>query len=421
METTITAISSIEDHDSPHLLTLHRDLMLLRPAILYADRVHLISPNAILLPGAIGSRYASPRVRLQMALTQAKDGVGWPFKRLTHQQALSQWNEILRIERTSLDQWAPIDQRIWQFYRRNIEELYEEIGPYFETVVLANYRDIIRRSGFDELQLAIDQGIVTVKELPSDDPDHWARAFSVAVGQSFADPIDFPLIDSKLEGLVRAELDRGVWRSEALLQHRAAHAAAGVGFIQGLPSFPKAHMEELLRLREDIASSRRAYQVKVAELSRQIDDEPFSLDMRAHVAEVFRDEVLPAVDDLRRNVESAAIHRRIGRAIGHQLPEAAKAVGSAVATLGLSYGAFGKLNDAVSALPPEYELGARLAAGGVASTTVAIRSAPALWNTAVNATTEVISGGQQAKAVKRNGLFYLLQLDDRLRGPAPRN
>lgn len=166
---------------------------------------------------------------------------------------------------------------------------------------------------------------------------------------------------------------------------RVVRAKVGTGLVSHLPTFPGASIESILETRQDLADPLAQYRRGVKNLSSTVESEPLSAELGAEVEDMWRDEVVPAVNDLRHDLSMTRLAH-----------DTAVNLGRDTKSILLGGGFFFGVN-AVT------DLSSLMAAGAAAAPVVGKAVADAYGG---------LAGDR--RAAKRHGLFYLLALEDRL-------
>ena len=140
---------------------------------------------------------------------------------------------------------------------------------------------IMAQSGFDQMQLAIDAGILTVESMPGIDVSELEDTYSEAIG-GLIERIDhvltsgkqYPLFDGETNEFVRGGVELGIFAHTPIAKRLGQNAAMADGLFDRLPSFEHATTSEILDIRTDLSPSLRAFRNGVSSLTEHIEVAP---------------------------------------------------------------------------------------------------------------------------------------------------
>jgi hypothetical protein len=131
------------------------------------------------------------------------------------------------------------------------------------------------------------------------------------VGEVLADGATYPLLDDGLGDLVRAALSEGLFEVLPRAGVHARQAGAAAGFFEMLPSFPLAHIDEVLDIRKELEGPLKRFRGALAELTASMDagahDEAFVGELR----DLWVTKVEPAMQEIRDLVNQHSFLREL--------------------------------------------------------------------------------------------------------------
>jgi hypothetical protein len=309
--------------------TMENELQLVKAALLYGDRVRLVSPGAQYLAAVNAFTSSGP---MEMALILDENGVLNLDRsvRATFEECL----RPTRINKKDLQKAGQLKRQLQHFAEDGLKDAMSTVGELFDSFQMT------------ELLPAIQRGLVTIEE---------PRGFSHrdALNQILTNQLDIDMdrymgqlvelvssstthtmIDTKLSevvGPLTSILDHLGFETNERTRSSATSASTAAALMSRLPIFPGATIDEVLELRDDIAPYTIEFRKTVDDASFQIDvlDEDFG----NQVAELWRTKVAPAVQELRNEVNTSDRLKYLRPATGHGLVIAA--IGSAVNLAGL--------------------------------------------------------------------------------------
>jgi len=265
---------------SPQGLSLANEARLAKAALLYADQVVLYSPSAVLLASAeqLGHldvdgliaflRQVAPALGEQGAL-EACDR----FEQLRRKRHKSR-DEILAIERFKM--------------------MAREAASGFATAA----ETMLAQAGAEELQPALDAGVLRLDPLLAADSSNVAAAYLGKLGELLAQSDVHVVFDDETGGLVRAGVAEGLFEVSAGAERRGKQAAAATGFIGRMPALPRASMKQVLDVREELREPLGRFRPAVIRLARLIEGGMLSGDVAAEIQDIYDADVAPALEDI---------------------------------------------------------------------------------------------------------------------------
>ncbi|MER6928875.1 hypothetical protein [Kocuria palustris] len=360
---------------------LDRDLSLIRAGLLYADRVELLSPSALMLSGVASISDPTAMIALLNQLdadTLAHLGLrGDPAK---FQAVLHQLQATMRLSR---------EQRrsLTAAQRSALDEVHARLEQAVsQPTTRVKLESMLEEAGAPELVEALDAGVLRVRtDIGAADPEAMFASYLEALRAALVSPTTNLLVDDQVASVARALIESGQVSPNQLAVARASRARSGAGLISHLPAFLGADVTSVLSARAELEAPLGRYRSAVSELTERMKLGPFDEGHGDEIADFWRDEVRPTVDSLRADLSVSRLTR-----------DAALNVASDTKAL-VSGGAVFFGLDWVAEAPTM----AAAAAGTVATT--------------VKVAADAYKGRQQRREdAKSHGMFYLLELDRRL-------
>lgn len=379
---------------------ISEDVALVRSALLYADKVRLVSGSAMMLFGMKQIMDLPPGHSLLFILSQLSDE---QISRITNDDSgksaeairvLMQYKSIPRKERRA-------NMAMFNAAREALTE-FTESARAASTASKKNIGQMSRGYGADELQLAVDAGVLEVDldwpiELDSEVPstDRIIETLNSNNGNV--------MLDSQMRGLVGAIHKEKVYELPRVFDSVIRRTRTGTRMIENLPSFPDAPMESILQTRKETENDQQKYRRKVSELSTQLREHALSDALDADIDDFWLDEVVPEVQQLQKVMaqSSAGIEaaRRTAKDSRRVMP---KVVGGASA--GLVAGGGVVLNLGVTDSLPQAVGAALMGAVGGGAVPVA-RELRKRYQANYEA---VLDSKEEAQS---NGLLYLIDVN----------
>lgn len=262
------------------VVDLRRETELVKAALLYADRVTLASPKALLLAKLTAFGAADRRARLDaMAELMSETVEGGA-------EAARSYRQLRRQARLSLDERRKLAgiERILEQGRQGINEAVE---------------GMLTAAGAGELALAMEQGSVELHGLGADD---YLDTVVESVVTLLADTVaggtrTFPLFDDGAGDLMRSVLEAGNISDSR--SRRATEVGIAGQLLAGLEAFPSAEMDVVLDVRRQLQGPLAGFRAALAEASGHFATEAWDAEFAREVEDLHRCLIAPAIEELR--------------------------------------------------------------------------------------------------------------------------
>lgn len=296
---------------------LETDERLVRASLLYADRVTLLSPAAYMLDATALMRQASG-------------------------------SELFEIVRRVGPLLGPVDPRMAQLPRALAGAFIEEQAPQLRAEFTQVVDEITDSPAMRALDLVRRRGLLDIDSLArrsNDDDEVLARLGASRTSSSgsnmarsmdvmFArlanlletDGLSLPLLDDITGDIARQGLEEGLFIAARTTGHRAAEAGAATGFLERLPTFPNATMDEVLDVRDSLNEPLVTFRAEVVRLSEAMAGHALDGSLAVDVEREWRATVQPAltaIDDAVRSDRylaelrnQATAPRRLNQTVG---------------------------------------------------------------------------------------------------------
>lgn len=290
---------------------VRHELSLVRSAVLYADKVTVMSGGAELLLG-----YSD------LLATAGADEI---------RRALQNDPELLRQVESLQDPNATLTE-IAEAVRGSAGIWPEEYRDF----------DLGRRSGIVTLE-PITGG--PYSEGPGVDGLSDGQRFTDRLLERLRDPAIHPLLDRQAADIARAAQQSAADVLPPSVHKRARTAEVGGGMIARLPAFPQSPLDELLDVKAELAPALDRYRSVVAELQKLVDAQLGAEEMDAELDELWVAKVRPALRDL----EDVFVDHAFVRELARSLTTSAKALVTQGAGLYVALSTLGDLASHIAA------------------------------------------------------------------------
>lgn len=306
-------------------MDLHHAGNLIKPALLYGDRVTVYSPAASLLHHVSSLRtVAEPRDQVQLVLEIIEEVPSLRSQLTLDTATLEQFKMFLTLDPKEVRAASRTTGS-----KREIDEMYrklEEMGDVWAAEVPEVIVKATASIGGQELMAASDAGLLHVEDVlqlaPSaavastlaaslgergttSDLDDLVGGFVAHTLEVLRDPGAFPLLDGDITDLVRAlERDAGLDPSDVAMS-RGNEARAASEFMGFLPNFVNLPIDEVVDLRDELRDPLPRFRAAVSDLSSRFTNRPIDAEVAYEIEDAWRTQVHPSLVDIR---ESFAEH-----------------------------------------------------------------------------------------------------------------
>jgi hypothetical protein len=307
----MTVVSAIIDRENPALVT--QIIQQTHAALLYGDQVTLVSPVAAIM---------------QSVLDVAKlDGV----------------DLLLELGRVAPRYFPDVDPAIQELraiieglppssrwsgqQRREYDSLVKQFTGQMRPIrdqLRESAKGVLTKSKFDQLQLAVDAGILKIDPLVGVDISELEDTPHVAIGsllstieEVLSSGRQYPLFDGETHEFVRGGVELGIFAPTPIARRLGKNAAMADGLFDCLPSFPNATTSEILDIRTELSPSLGAFRKGIGSLTENLDVAPEDPDFGNEVEYAWNETVAPQIDEIeeivRQNKSMTDLMKRFGR------------------------------------------------------------------------------------------------------------
>lgn len=301
---------------------------LVKPALLYADRVTVLSPVAWMLNDVTKLADVEDPVQQVEIMLSIMEQVPELTGQVKVPPNLRDLLPVLVKNRRLLRALAKVagsELEIDALYSslEQIAESWRDFRPALEQV-----HD---RLGTAELSRAIDRKLVTVEDLgtvgrtdalasslnavtggPVDDLfEQVLGGFLAGALDAMADRKTLPLLDADASGLMRAfdaELGSGAAPDGGARSREIGAVAVLAGF---LPYFTEMPVDEIVGLRRELSVPLVRFRAAMALMSREVDSRPLDDEFEAEIAQRWRSDVEPALLEIRETLAEHGLLRQV--------------------------------------------------------------------------------------------------------------
>lgn len=265
---------------------------MIRAGLLYADRVELLSPSALMLSGVASISDPTALIALMNqfdAPTLARLGLkGDPAN---FQAVLLQLQATMTLSREQ-------KRRLTTAQRSALAEVHSRLEQAVsQPTTAAKLESMLEEAGAPELVEALEAGVLRVRtDIGAADPEAMFASYLEALRAALVSPTTNLLVDDQVASVARALIESGQVSPNQLAVARASRARSGAGLISHLPAFLGADVTSVLSARAELEAPLGRYRSAVSELTERMKLGPFDEGHGDEIADFWRDEVRPTVD-----------------------------------------------------------------------------------------------------------------------------
>lgn len=291
---------------------------LVKPALLYADRVTIYSPVASMVRSVTSMASIKGEAGRTLAALELIDQVPSLREELGAEPKTIEMMKLV-LGLTSAQRKAVLSMAGAPTTAAEVERALDEISKIWEEKMPAALERIKETAGVGDLDVAINGGALEIAELDltgesgviadalrsaTGDPgtgavDKLAGGFVARTVEMLTEARSFPLLDASSAGLVRAlESEAGLLTSDVSVR-RGSEIHAATGFMGFLPYFPLLPMDEILDLRSELRTPLTRFRGEMATLATEFERRPFDEGFAAEVEDAWRRRIEPALMEIR--------------------------------------------------------------------------------------------------------------------------
>jgi hypothetical protein len=295
------------------VLNVGSEVDLVKAALLYGDKVTVISPVTTMLLRAEGLQQFNPRQLVDL-LRRVVPVLLPPGQLSEFEQGLPEIDRLLR---------PGLRGGISEVNRAALHQL---LGPG-QRMMSEAVRNMNAEAGIDQLARARREGYVTIESAdPGDEVDLLASCIVSAhlfqtgqrqanphtgrVVETFVDKLrkhlssgkEYLIFDEPIASLTEAAIREGLFTPAKGPKGRCAQAMAASGLMGTLPTFPKATVDEVIDIRRELAPSLAQFRSAMVTISKNFASAPWESDFEDELHDVWVETVHPAVEAIEASV-----------------------------------------------------------------------------------------------------------------------
>lgn len=287
---------------TPNGTSLTKELQYIKSALLYADKVRLISPAAytfVQLTADINRRDERTATRLLnqvMSLMKLKDESTY-FRWRPTIDKLSQIIFSKQYQSISPLQRLEIQKTLKHFAIQTSEHIYDMLGI----------------EQCQELESLIKSKQVIIEKFSSSlgDVDGCISDYFRMLNSSLKN--SYPLFDERSNDLMKSAVDEHLIDLSEIEKTRITHAGLADNYIQRLPSFEQASMDEIIDIKKELSNPVVRFRSKMLSYSQEIKSQPWNADFETECSMLFDKEVAPAILEIEEATKDNCFMKNLGK------------------------------------------------------------------------------------------------------------
>jgi hypothetical protein len=289
------------------------ELDLIKAALLYGDKVTVISPVTTMFLGVESLESLSPREQVELIHKVA------PII-MTDAEAAALERQLPPIEAMLRSHGGSLGDRL---QREAILRLLAPISRKLSEGV----RELAGGIGIDQLNRARGKGLLEIESADkgrgvdlvvsflrsavlaqsgqrNDDghADRIVETFVERLSRHLSSGREYLIFDEPIARLVDAAIREGLFRPAKGPAGKCAQSMIASGFMGRLPTFPGATVDEVIDIRTELAPALTQFRSKMVTVSKTFNSGPWEMDFEDEVHDAWVEEVAPAVENIDASV-----------------------------------------------------------------------------------------------------------------------
>lgn len=286
----------------PNNTSLEREMNYIKSALLYADKVTLISPLAYMFSrltdkgNGLNERTVIKLIEQILPLAQLNDTnfyeESYPvikeFSNIIHSKKYKSIPYVKKLE---------IQRQLRSFAIEICEVMLSLVGEQHG----------------NELQILINKGQVEIEKFNHSlgDLDLCVKEYCDLLTKSIQ--TSYPLFDTQSNDLMKAAVNSRIVNLSSIDKQKITHAGLTDNYIQKLPSFSEASMDELIDIKNELSKPLTRFRGKMLEYSESIQSMPWDTDFESECELLYNKEVVPALLEIDEITKDGSFIKNLGR------------------------------------------------------------------------------------------------------------
>lgn len=292
----------------PSLTNIDRELQYIKSALLYADKIILISPMAYMYTQLTtgGADFDERRILklLKWALPMCQER-----EPETYRDGMAIVEQLSQLMRSKQYKSVPLLMKIE--LRTQLKDFMKEMD--------ASFLEMMGETQTAELNLLLKSGKLVLQKFEHNlaDVNGCISEYFSFLTKSVKSSI--PLFDEASNDLMRVAMKSKIISLTESEKRKITHAGLSDNLLQRLPSFDTASVKEIIDIRKDLDGSLARFRSKVLSYGESIQSLPWDDDFEYECSMLYNKDVAPAVqeiDELSR--ENSFIRNLTGKVVSDE-------------------------------------------------------------------------------------------------------
>lgn len=367
--------------------TVAEDIRLVRSALLYAEKVRLVSATAAALTGL------------------KKFGAQRPINQMLHFMAMmpddflaEHMNQAPSDARKTMDAMSSItmrsrrERRSNSHLRRADQTISGSVATDAGPAMQEHAKKLWDRYSGPELDAAVEHDILEIDQEWFFDTN--ANDLDQAkILEKLRNPDAHLLVDYQMRKLAEAAVREGRLEIFQSQSSRLRKTKTGTTMLTQLPTFEDAPVEKILTARTETQDYLGRYRTTVAQLAEKLRAEPFSSEISTEIDDLWQDSVLPRILEIQEALEESSLGSALKTSVKNLSAASPKVVGAGLVPPSIHLG--------VSAWTDLEAIAPTLVTSGILAASEALRNMQKDFGSGYR------SSQDRKHDARKDGLFYL--------------
>lgn len=272
-------------------LDVSHEVQIVKSALLYADKVKLISFTTFALYGMVvlGRFDHEQQIEFLQSLIPSLSESEYESK-----ETLRKFNKYKLFRKRKNHSG---------YEKKYIAQIERELNKQWKEVEAIAIEQAIK-AGAGELLEPLNKGLLEIHPFQTDDLDKMAHEYYDSLMKSISDGSTFPLFDTKSGDLVRASLQEGLFTVPDVDKMRSKHCALAANLFERLPLFESASIGEILDIRSELQKPLHNFRSAMIKMSDDMKSCSWEEDFVKEAELIFYENVKPSVLEIEEAVRS---------------------------------------------------------------------------------------------------------------------
>ena len=297
-------------------VTVVPELHLLKAALLYGDKVTVLSPVTTMFLRVEGLQKFSPREQIELMRRVAP--ILMPAEDVpAFQLGIAGVDDLLRstarggsagqqlLRAGLLQQFAPVQRMLSEA----VQEITDDAG--IDQLARARAQGLLQIESADpgDAMDLLVSCILSAKLAQSGErnedshTDRIVDTFVDKLSKHFSSGREYLIFDEPIANLTEAAIREGLFTPAKGPAGRCAQAMTASGLMGRLPTFPTATVDEVIDIRSELAPSLTQFRSAMVTISKSFSSAPWETDFEDEVHDAWVGSVLPAVESIDASVK----------------------------------------------------------------------------------------------------------------------